>query len=119
MVSAAEELFPVSMKVIIYLYYVYYIFRDFCDQVLFFQVFFSHVFAVPLVACGSSNSMNFHNRSVKSWVLIASSSTSEVLLSKIFFGLQNQHSFLHMCTTLPLIKYYARQIVLCGTCTTS
>lgn len=93
---------------------------------LFSWMYFSCVFAAPLVACGRSNSMKKNSCSVESRV----SSTSKVLLSKIFLGSQNQLSFLHTYATLPLIKYYARQIVfrnlynfivfiLCSACTSS
>lgn len=93
---------------------------------LFSWMHFSRVFAAPLVACGRSNSMKKNNCSVESHV----SSTSKVLLSKIFWGSQNKISFLHTYATFPLIKYYARQIVfrnlynfivfiLCSACTSS
>lgn len=55
--------------------------------------------------------MKKNDCSVESCAYRASSSMSKVLLSKIFFGSQNQLSFLHTYATLPLIKYYARQIV--------
>lgn len=69
------------------------------------------VFAVLLVAYGSSNSMKKNDCSVESCVFRVGSSMLEVLLSKSFLGLQNQLSFLHTYATLPLMKYYARRIV--------
>lgn len=80
---------PCLPRGILHIYIMYIIFSGIFLSSSFFSSFFSHVFAVPLVACGSSNSMNIHNCSVKSGVHKASSSTSEVLLSKIFLGLQN------------------------------
>lgn len=71
----------------------------------------SLVFAVPGVACGSSSFRKKNKCSLEVWVSRAGSSMAELLLSEIFLGSQNQLCFLHTYATLPLIKYYARQIV--------